>query len=79
MKESVRKVGLVMKELVRRLRTVWREGEAGAVWGGVLAIVSGILFTLNNFIIKFYKPNATKTLYTSDPALNTVQVQDDLS
>ena len=61
-KESFRKLGLIMKELVRRLRTEWREGGAGAVGGGALALVSGILFTLNNFIIKFYKPNATKML-----------------
>ena len=55
MKESMRKLGLSMKELVRRLTT-------GAVWGGTLALVSGVLFTVNNFIIKFYALDATKML-----------------
>ena len=33
-----------------------------SVWGGFLALFSGLLFTVNNFIIKFYSLDATKML-----------------
>lgn len=62
MKESMRQLGLSMKELLRSLRTVWEDQAAGAVWGGALALAGGVLFTINNFIIKIYTLNATKML-----------------